>query len=136
MLIDNNTRNAGILMSGAVADIALWRNKRLSASILIGITTVWILFEVAEYHFLTLLCHASIAAMLFVFIWSNGAAMLDLYLISQPIFSRKCYGRKKNKNKINSYFFFWKFAGHHQESLKLSCQKKYTHRQLLRYTEG
>ncbi|XP_078175269.1 reticulon family protein [Carex rostrata] len=82
-----------LLGRGKVADIALWRNKRLSASILIGITTVWILFEVAEYHFLTLLCHAAIAAMLFVFIWSNGAAMLDLPppRIPENILSEKVY---------------------------------------------
>ncbi|KAJ1684955.1 hypothetical protein LUZ63_016345 [Rhynchospora breviuscula] len=82
-----------LLGRGKVADIALWRNKRLSASILLAITVVWILFEVAEYHFLTLLCHASIAAMLFVFIWSNGAALLDLPppRIPEIILSEKVY---------------------------------------------
>jgi Reticulon len=78
-------------MSSAVADIALWRNKRLSALILFGVTIAWILFEVAEYHFLTLLCHVAIAAMLFIFLWSNGATLLDLYLISVIILSKECY---------------------------------------------
>ncbi|XP_020582970.1 reticulon-like protein B9 isoform X2 [Phalaenopsis equestris] len=62
---------------GKVADIVLWRNKHLSGPILIGVTVTWFLFEVVEYHFLTLLCQLLIAAMLLIFIWSNGAALLD-----------------------------------------------------------
>lgn len=62
---------------GKVADIVLWRNKHLSGAILAGVTVTWFLFEVVEYHFLTLLCQVFIAAMLVVFIWSNGAALLD-----------------------------------------------------------
>ncbi|OVA14260.1 Reticulon [Macleaya cordata] len=62
---------------GRVADVLLWRKKNISAAILIGITIIWFLFEVVEYNFLTLLCHASITTMLVVFIWSNGAALFD-----------------------------------------------------------
>ncbi|KAG9450522.1 hypothetical protein H6P81_010487 [Aristolochia fimbriata] len=62
---------------GRVADVILWRNKNLSAAILIGFTMLWFLFEVVEYPFITLLCHISITAMLLVFIWSNGAALFD-----------------------------------------------------------
>ncbi|XP_064950700.1 reticulon-like protein B9 [Musa acuminata AAA Group] len=67
-----------VLGGGKVAAIVLWRDKRLSAAILIAVTVVWLLFEVMEYNLLPLLCHISIAAMLLVFIWSNGAALLDL----------------------------------------------------------
>ncbi|KAK8968540.1 Reticulon-like protein B2 [Platanthera guangdongensis] len=59
------------------ADILLWRNKHLSGAILAGVTVTWFLFEVVEYHFLTLLGQVLIAAMLLIFIWSNGAALLD-----------------------------------------------------------
>ncbi|KAL0906243.1 hypothetical protein M5K25_024720 [Dendrobium thyrsiflorum] len=62
---------------GKVADVVLWRNKHLSGVILAGVTVTWFLFEVVEYHFLTLLCQFLIAAMLLIFIWSNGAALLD-----------------------------------------------------------
>ncbi|CAL9201121.1 unnamed protein product [Musa hybrid cultivar] len=67
-----------VLGGGKVAGIVLWRDKRLSAAILVAVTVVWLLFEVMEYNLLPLLCHISIAAMLLVFIWSNGAALLDL----------------------------------------------------------
>ncbi|XP_039143765.1 reticulon-like protein B1 isoform X1 [Dioscorea cayenensis subsp. rotundata] len=60
-----------------VADIVLWRNKQLSGGILGVVTLIWFLFEVVEYHFLTLLCHISIASMLLLFIWSNGAALFN-----------------------------------------------------------
>lgn len=61
----------------AVADILLWRSKYLPAGILAGATTIWFLFEVVEYPFLTLMCHISIIAMLVVFVWSNVAAPMD-----------------------------------------------------------
>ncbi|THU71056.1 hypothetical protein C4D60_Mb08t31500 [Musa balbisiana] len=59
-----------------VADVLLWRNKQLSAGIVAGATFVWFLFEVLEYHFLSLMCHISIAAMLVLFIWSNLEALV------------------------------------------------------------
>ncbi|ONK81743.1 uncharacterized protein A4U43_C01F32430 [Asparagus officinalis] len=60
---------------GRVANILLWRNKQLSAGILAGVTLIWFLFEVMEYHFLTLLCHVFILTMLVIFIWSNVAPL-------------------------------------------------------------
>ncbi|KAF5181626.1 Reticulon-like protein b9 [Thalictrum thalictroides] len=66
-----------ILGGGPVADVLLWKNKSISAAILVGFTAIWFLFEVVEYNFLTLLCHLSITVMLVIFIWSNGAALFD-----------------------------------------------------------
>ncbi|CAA2955743.1 reticulon B9 [Olea europaea subsp. europaea] len=66
-----------ILGEGTVADILLWRNKNLSTAILIGFTVIWFLFEVMEYNFVTLFCHVTMAVMLVVFAWSNGAIIVD-----------------------------------------------------------
>ncbi|KMZ75631.1 Reticulon-like protein B9 [Zostera marina] len=66
-----------ILGGGRVADVLLWRDTRLSGGILAGVTILWLLFEVAEYNFLTLACHLSITAMLIAFIWSNLALLFD-----------------------------------------------------------
>ncbi|ONK68444.1 uncharacterized protein A4U43_C05F11590 [Asparagus officinalis] len=66
-----------LLGGGRVARILLWRNKQLSAGILAGVTLIWVLFEVVEYHFLTLLCHLFIITMLIIFIWSNAAPLFD-----------------------------------------------------------
>ncbi|KAI0496644.1 hypothetical protein KFK09_022965 [Dendrobium nobile] len=62
---------------GKVADVVLWRKKHLSAAILGGVSVIWFLLEVVEYNFLTLLSHISITAMLLLFIWSYGVALLD-----------------------------------------------------------
>ncbi|XP_042466786.1 reticulon-like protein B9 isoform X1 [Zingiber officinale] len=65
------------LGGGKIADVLLWRNNYLSAGILTGATIVWFMFEVAEYHFLTLMCYTTISAMFVIFIWSNFAVLTD-----------------------------------------------------------
>ncbi|KAL0292041.1 UNVERIFIED_CONTAM: Reticulon-like protein B14 [Sesamum calycinum] len=67
-----------LLGGGKAADILLWRNKNLSAAILIGSTIIWFLFEVLEYNFVTLLCHTSMILMLALLVWSIGADLVDL----------------------------------------------------------
>ncbi|MBA0846753.1 hypothetical protein Goshw_006801, partial [Gossypium schwendimanii] len=62
-----------ILGGGKVADVLLWRNQKLSATLLFGVTAIWYLFEVIEYNFVTLFCHICITTMLIVFIRSITA---------------------------------------------------------------
>lgn len=54
----------------AVADLLLWKDKKVSGAVLGGVTVVWFLFEIVEYNFITLLCHITITTMLLLFIWS------------------------------------------------------------------
>ncbi|KAF5450820.1 hypothetical protein F2P56_031139 [Juglans regia] len=61
---------------GKVADILMWKNKKLSAAILIVLTSIWFLFEVVEYQFITFLCHILITAMTLIFVWSKVAGVL------------------------------------------------------------
>ncbi|KAL6493989.1 Reticulon-like protein B1 [Orobanche gracilis] len=56
---------------GKPADIFLWRNKKTSASVLGVATAVWVLFDLLEYHLLTLVCHISIFVLSLLFLWSN-----------------------------------------------------------------
>ncbi|CAL4977704.1 unnamed protein product [Urochloa decumbens] len=60
------------------ADIILWRDKRASAAILGAATAAWGLFEVAEFHFLTLVCYAAMIGMLVFFIWTNASSFFNL----------------------------------------------------------
>ncbi|KAL2485102.1 Reticulon-like protein B9 [Abeliophyllum distichum] len=76
-LFGNQKSLHDILGGGTVADILLWRNKNLSAAILIGFTVIWFLFEVVEYNFVTLFCHLTMAVMIVVFAWSTGAGLAD-----------------------------------------------------------
>ncbi|KAJ9554285.1 hypothetical protein OSB04_018330 [Centaurea solstitialis] len=52
---------------GQVTDLLLWRNTRLSASLLLGFTAIWFLFEVYEYSFISLFSHIAILAMLIIY---------------------------------------------------------------------
>ncbi|KAH7528708.1 hypothetical protein FEM48_Zijuj05G0101000 [Ziziphus jujuba var. spinosa] len=69
-----------VLGGGKAADVLLWRNRNISAGLLLGISVIWFLFEVVEYNFITLLCHLSIAIMLVFFIWCTGAETFGWYL--------------------------------------------------------
>ncbi|KAL4361353.1 hypothetical protein GQ457_04G012160 [Hibiscus cannabinus] len=62
-----------ILGGGKVADVLLWRDPKVSATLLLGVTAIWFLFEVVEYNLVTLLCHISITTMLVIFIWCISA---------------------------------------------------------------
>lgn len=59
------------------ADVLLWRNKKISASVLTGATIIWVLFEWLNYHFLTLVCFALVLGMLAQFIWTNASGFLN-----------------------------------------------------------
>lgn len=56
----------------AAADVFLWRNKKISAGVLGGATAIWVLFELFEYHLLTLVCHTLILALAILFLWANA----------------------------------------------------------------
>lgn len=59
------------------ADVFLWRNKKISAGVLGGATALWVLFELVEYHFLTLVCHSLILTLAGFFLWSNASVLIN-----------------------------------------------------------
>ncbi|KAE8679538.1 Reticulon-like protein B2 [Hibiscus syriacus] len=61
-----------VLGGGKPADVFLWRNKKISAGVLGGATAIWVLFELIEYHLLTLICHVSILCLALMSLWSNA----------------------------------------------------------------
>ncbi|KAJ0575215.1 hypothetical protein HanOQP8_Chr05g0171511 [Helianthus annuus] len=62
---------------GKPADVILWRNKKISASVLAGATVIWVLFELLEYHLVTLLCHISILVFAILFLWSSAFKIIN-----------------------------------------------------------
>ncbi|XP_019422266.1 PREDICTED: reticulon-like protein B2 isoform X2 [Lupinus angustifolius] len=66
-----------VLGGGKPADVLLWRNKKISATVLGVGTAIWVLFELLEYHFLTLVCHLLIFALAVLFLWSNASAFIN-----------------------------------------------------------
>ncbi|GAA0166598.1 membrane traffic protein [Lithospermum erythrorhizon] len=62
---------------GKPADVFLWRNKKISAGVLGGATAIWLLFDVLEYHLLTLVCHLLIFVLAALFLWSNASFFMN-----------------------------------------------------------
>nr|XP_043640130.1 reticulon-like protein B1 [Erigeron canadensis] len=62
---------------GKPADLLLWKDKKVSGVILGGVTIIWFLFEVLEYHLLTLVCHSLILTLATLFLWSNASTFIN-----------------------------------------------------------
>jgi hypothetical protein len=60
-----------VLGGGKPADVFLWRDKKVSAGVLGGATAIWVLFDVLDYHLLSLVCHGLILGLVMLFLWSN-----------------------------------------------------------------
>ncbi|KAG6409322.1 hypothetical protein SASPL_127359 [Salvia splendens] len=54
------------------ADVFLWRDKKVSAGVLGGATAAYVLFDVLEYHLLTLVCHVLMLGLIGLFLWSSA----------------------------------------------------------------
>ncbi|CAN1237470.1 Reticulon-like protein B1, partial [Linum grandiflorum] len=61
----------------AAADVLLWRNKKSTGVILGAATLIWVLFELVEYHLLTLVCHTLILSLALLFLWSNAHTLIN-----------------------------------------------------------
>ncbi|KNA04919.1 hypothetical protein SOVF_195200 [Spinacia oleracea] len=66
-----------VLGGGKPADVFLWRDKKISAIVLGTVTAVWALFEVFEYHLLTLVCHLLMLTVTVLFLWSNASTFMS-----------------------------------------------------------
>ncbi|KAI8024519.1 Reticulon-like protein B9 [Camellia lanceoleosa] len=68
-----------ILGGGQVADIVLWRKKKLSAMLVGGVVVIWLLFEAVGYTFVTLLSHFCISLMLLLLAWHKLSTFFNWY---------------------------------------------------------
>ncbi|KAI9110025.1 hypothetical protein K1719_019066 [Acacia pycnantha] len=66
-----------VLGGGKPADVFLWKNKKISASVLGTATAIWVFFELLEYHLLTLVCHILILLLAVLFLWSNAHTFIN-----------------------------------------------------------
>ncbi|XP_052207389.1 reticulon-like protein B5 [Diospyros lotus] len=66
-----------VLGGGKPADIFLWRDKKISGAVMGVATTIWVLFEVLEYHLLTLACHILILVLATLFLWANASTFIN-----------------------------------------------------------
>ncbi|KAK2973772.1 hypothetical protein RJ640_018980 [Escallonia rubra] len=61
----------------AAADVFLWRDKKISAGILGGVTAIWVLFELVGYNLIPLICHGLILSLAVLFLWSNASTFIN-----------------------------------------------------------
>lgn len=73
-----------LLGGGKSADVLLWRNKKISASVLTSATIIWVVFEWLNYNLLTILGFILALGMLAQFVWSNASGMLNSSPSSVP----------------------------------------------------
>ncbi|XP_020573409.1 reticulon-like protein B3 [Phalaenopsis equestris] len=66
-----------VLGGGKPADVFLWRNKKISAGSLAVATAIWILFELLDYHLLTLVSYGLILLLAILFLWSNATSFIS-----------------------------------------------------------
>ncbi|GMG98885.1 hypothetical protein Nepgr_000725 [Nepenthes gracilis] len=66
-----------VLGGGKPADVLLWRNKKISAGVLATATSIWVLFEWLDFHFLSIVCFAIALGMVVQFVWSNASGFLN-----------------------------------------------------------
>ncbi|KAH7280561.1 hypothetical protein KP509_36G002800 [Ceratopteris richardii] len=66
-----------VLGGGTYADIILWRRKYLSATILVGTTVAWILFEHSGFSLLTVVSDVLLILIVGLFILASGAAFFN-----------------------------------------------------------
>ncbi|CAL5053021.1 unnamed protein product [Urochloa decumbens] len=74
---------------GGAADVLLWKDKKTSAVVIGGATVIWVLFEVLDYHLLTLISHVLIGVLAVLFLWSKATTFIkksppDIPLVQIP----------------------------------------------------
>ncbi|RZB81049.1 Reticulon-like protein B2 [Glycine soja] len=66
-----------ILGSGLIADIILWRNRKISASVLVGVTFIWLFFKRMDCTLISFICDSLILLLAMLFLWSHLTSFID-----------------------------------------------------------
>lgn len=76
----------------------LWRNKKISSSVLAAATAVWVFFEWLGYHFLTIACFLLGLGMALQFAWatvrhaSSTSSLSEIVFAAVPVGCANCEG--------------------------------------------
>ncbi|KAK8636457.1 hypothetical protein V6N13_124203 [Hibiscus sabdariffa] len=62
---------------GRVADVILWRRWCGGAMVLVSATTMWYLFEIAGYNFLSFMANVLLLHVVILFFWAKSASLLN-----------------------------------------------------------
>ncbi|KAF8405131.1 hypothetical protein HHK36_010029 [Tetracentron sinense] len=64
------------LTKDIMRDIFLWRNRKLSLSVLLATTATWVLLEVYQFNFITVFSWVAMSIVAFMFLWGNMHRLL------------------------------------------------------------
>ncbi|KAL9320177.1 hypothetical protein ACSQ67_012016 [Phaseolus vulgaris] len=66
------------LGSGLIADIILWRNKKISLSVLVGVTFIWLIFKRMDYTVISFICDSLILLLAMLFLRSHVTSFIGI----------------------------------------------------------
>jgi hypothetical protein len=66
-----------LLGGGRIADVLLWRERKLAVSFLVGSTLLWYLLEHLKYSLVSLVSNALLLFIGALFVWTNVASVLN-----------------------------------------------------------
>ncbi|EEF43605.1 reticulon-like protein B11 [Ricinus communis] len=72
------------LGGGSVADVLLWKKWCSSVTIVVGATSLWMLFEQAGYNFLSFVANVLFLLLAILFFWAKSASLLNRPLPPLP----------------------------------------------------
>jgi len=76
-----------VLGGGKSADVLLWRNKKISSSVLGVATLAWVFFEWLDYHLLTIASFALVLGMAVQLAWSALASNVPRLEVPEELFA-------------------------------------------------
>ncbi|CAL5090591.1 unnamed protein product [Urochloa decumbens] len=88
-----------VLGGGKSADVLLWRNKKISSSVLGVATLVWIFFEWLDYHFLTIVSFLLVLGMAVQFAYSMFSSNAPRVELPEEMFANagRAVGEQVNR---------------------------------------
>ncbi|CAL0334772.1 unnamed protein product [Lupinus luteus] len=102
-----------VLGSGKFADIILWRDKQISASIMAGVTMIWLLFYKMDYTMLSFICDSIILLLSMLFFWTHLSSFIDIsppklsyFILPERLLANTALSMTHELNQILTTFGF------------------------------
>ncbi|XP_041003266.1 reticulon-like protein B13 [Juglans microcarpa x Juglans regia] len=70
------SQSSSLPTSDTLKDIFLWRRKRLSVAVLLVATAIWVLMEVYQFNFITVISWTAMFVVVALFLWANILRLL------------------------------------------------------------
>lgn len=79
-----------ICWTDAVADLIMWKNRRVGFLLLGSTTLLWFLFEKCGYSFFPFVVNTQLLLVVILFLWAKSAILFNRYLLYGTL-SEECH---------------------------------------------